>query len=71
MLAKHLSSDSSYPRIVHAAASRHDESHERVKLIRKLRWIGLDQEAKQIEQALRGLSPERRGSVLAGPDSTD
>jgi hypothetical protein len=41
------------------------------KLIRKLRWIGLDDEANRLEQALRILAPEERGSVSAYPYSTD
>jgi hypothetical protein len=34
------------------------------KLIRKLRWIGL-------QLAVRSLPPEQRGTVSAGPFSTD
>jgi len=65
------SPDLSYARIVHAAASQYDEPCERVKLIRKLRWIGLDREARRIELTLRGLPPQRRGSVLADRYSAD
>ena len=41
------------------------------KLIRKLRWIGLEDEARQLEQAVSTLPPEQRGSVSAEPSSTD
>ncbi len=45
--------------------------HEWAKLIRKLRWIGFDDEARRLEQAISTLPPEERGSVSAGPFSTD
>ena len=45
--------------------------HEWSKLIRKLRWIGFDDEARRLEQAVSTLPPEERGSVSAGPFSTD
>jgi hypothetical protein len=41
------------------------------KLIRKLRWIGLEDEARQLEQAVSTLPPEQRGCVSADPSSTD
>ena len=41
------------------------------KLIRKLRWIGLEDEARRLEQAVSTLPPEERGSVSVGPFSTD
>jgi hypothetical protein len=41
------------------------------KLIRKLRWIGLEDEAQQLQLALRTLPPEKRDSVVAGPSPTD
>lgn len=46
-------------------------SGEWTTLIRKLRWIGLDDEARRLEQALSTLPPEERGSVSAGPVNTD
>jgi hypothetical protein len=46
-------------------------SCEWAKLIRKLRWIGLEDEAHRLEQAVSTLPPEQRGSVSAGPFSTD
>jgi hypothetical protein len=47
------------------------EFDECAKLIRKLRWIGLDEEARQVEAALRASAPNARGVVLAEPASTD
>lgn len=41
------------------------------QLIRKLRWIGLEEEAKRLEAAVSTLPPEERGSVCVGPFSTD
>jgi hypothetical protein len=46
-------------------------SHEWAELIRKLRWIGLDDEARRLERAVSTLPPEERGSVSVGPFSTD
>jgi hypothetical protein len=45
--------------------------HEWGKLIRKLRWIGLDDEARRLELAVSTLPPEERGTVSVGPFSTD
>ena len=44
---------------------------EWAKLIRKLRWIGLDDEARRLELAVSTLPPEERGTVSAGPFGTD
>jgi hypothetical protein len=44
---------------------------EVVKLIRKLRWIGMEREAEQLQTALGGFALDERASVLAGPHSTD
>jgi hypothetical protein len=41
------------------------------KLIRKLRWIGLEEEARRLQLAVCSLPPEQRGTVSAGPFSTD
>jgi hypothetical protein len=64
------SPDLSCARIVRAAASQYDEPCEHVRLIRKLRWVGLDQQAGRIELTLRGL-PLEQGSVLADRYSAD
>lgn len=41
------------------------------KLLRKLRWIGMDEEAGRLQQVMRSMPPEERGTVSAGPFSTD
>jgi hypothetical protein len=41
------------------------------KLICKLRWIGMEDEAHRLELAVRTLPREQRGTVSAGPFSTD
>jgi hypothetical protein len=45
--------------------------NECLKLIRKLRWVGLDDEAARLQQALRDRGAKERGSVLADPRATD
>ena len=47
------------------------ESAEVIKLIRKLRWIGLENEAKELQDVLCGLPSPRTGSLVAGPHNTD
>jgi hypothetical protein len=57
----------------------HDMPNEAVKgvpqdwaqLIRKLRWIGLEDEACRLQAAVCMLPPDQRGTVSAGPFSTD
>ena len=44
---------------------------EWARLIRKLRWIGLEDEARRLQLAVSTLPAEERGSVLSGPPSTD
>ena len=46
-------------------------SDEAIKLIRKLRWIGKEDEARSLEYELNRLPPGERGSVLADAVSTD
>lgn len=41
------------------------------KLIRKLRWIGLEEAAHRLQLAVRSLPPEERDAVSAGPFSTE
>jgi len=41
------------------------------KLIRKLRWIGLEDEARSLQLVMSTLPTEERGSVCARPFSTD
>ena len=42
-----------------------------IKLIRKLRWIGMEDEAQRLQQAVNTLPLDQRGSVLAEPFGTD
>jgi hypothetical protein len=49
----------------------HPQPQDRAKLIRKLRWIGMDDEARLLERATDSLPPDERGTVSAGPFSTD
>ena len=44
---------------------------EWAKLIRKLRWIGLEDEARSLQLAVSTLPAEERGSVSVGPFSPD
>ena len=67
MIVQHLQ----HPPIARARPSQADDSGECTKLIRKLRWIGLDEEADRLQRALRELAPEERGVVLADPRGTD
>jgi hypothetical protein len=46
-------------------------SCELVTLIRKLRWIGMETEAGQLQTVLRKVPPDIRASLLAAPHSTD
>ena len=45
------------------------KADELIKLIRKLRWIGMEKEAQRAETALGSMSPA--DSVLATPVDTD
>jgi hypothetical protein len=45
--------------------------HEAAKLVMKLRWIGMEDEAKRLQAMVNTLRAEERRSVLAGPFSTD
>jgi hypothetical protein len=51
--------------------AEHRCPHDWAKLIRKLRWIGMEEEAHRLQMAVRSLPPEQRGTVSAGPFSTD
>jgi hypothetical protein len=57
-------------RMNHDAAIETDADHC-TKLIRKLRWIGLEDEAARLQDALRILAPEHRGTVIADSNCTD
>jgi hypothetical protein len=45
--------------------------HDWARLIRKLRWIGMEEEAERLEFAVSTLPPEKRDSVSSGPFNTD
>jgi hypothetical protein len=47
------------------------ESREWARLIRKLRWIGLDEEARRLALAVSTLPADERASVSFAPFSTD
>jgi hypothetical protein len=57
--------------VPNAPISMRPPVHEWPKLIRKLRWIGMEDEAHRLEQAIRTLPSEERGSVSVQPFSTD
>jgi len=64
-----MKADLKEARVEMTAEERHPD--QLVKLIRKLRWIGLESEAKELQGALEKLPSSRRGSVIAAPHSTD
>ena len=47
------------------------QSNDWSKLIRKLRWIGMEEEALRLQRAVLSMPLEERGTVSAGPFSTD
>jgi hypothetical protein len=49
--------------------SARQKANELIKLIRKLRWMGMEEEAERAETALGSVSPADR--VLATPVDTD
>jgi hypothetical protein len=46
-------------------------SVELVKLIRKLRWIGLEEEARQLQTVLNRFPPEQRAILPGTPVDCD
>ena len=46
-------------------------SNELVKLIRKLRWMGMEEEADRVQTELAQCGVRRADSVLATPHKTD
>jgi hypothetical protein len=47
------------------------EPKEWAKLIRKLRWIGMEDDARRLQTVVSTLPPDERGTVSAGPFFTD
>ena len=58
-------------RETYSLAIDHDPSGGWSKLIRKLRWIGMEEEAERLQQAVSTLPPDERGCVAAEPYGTD
>jgi hypothetical protein len=48
-----------------------ERSHQWVTMIRKLRWIGMEKEARRLQVLLNTLPKKARDSVAAGPLDTD
>jgi hypothetical protein len=46
-------------------------SNTLIKLIQKLRWIGMDDEAKRVQTTLAARDMQPADSVIAGPCDTD
>jgi hypothetical protein len=44
---------------------------ELVKLIRKLRWMGMDDEAQRMQTTVASYNVQTVSSVIDGPDDTD
>lgn len=58
-------------RIECEALKKPEATHEWSRLVLKLRWIGMENEAKRLQAMINTLPAEERSSVLAGPFSTD
>ena len=52
-------------------SARQRASNELVKLIRKLRWLGMEEEAQDLEDGLRRRHAAAADSVLATAAETD
>jgi hypothetical protein len=55
----------------HEAVKKLETAHEWSRLVLKLRWIGMEDEAKRLQAMVNTLPAGERGSMLAGPFSTD
>jgi hypothetical protein len=49
----------------------HQLPQDVAKLISKLRWIGMDDEARRLQKAVARLPSDARGTISAEPLSTD
>jgi hypothetical protein len=58
-------------RFEHESAKKLEATQECSRLVMKLRWIGMEEEAKRLQAMVNTLRAEERGSVLAGPFGTD
>ena len=52
-------------------SSEQRKSNELVRLIRKLRWMGMEEEADRVQTELAQCGVRRADSVLATPHETD
>ena len=52
-------------------SSEQRKSNELVRLIRKLRWMGMEEEAQRVQSELDRCSVRPADSVLAAPRETD
>lgn len=52
-------------------SAEQEASNELVNLVRKLRWIGMDDEVERVQKKLAACRLRPANSVLAGPDDTD
>lgn len=55
----------------HELSKKPEAAHEWSRLILKLRWIGMEDEANRLQAMVNTLPAGERGTVLAGPFSTD
>jgi hypothetical protein len=55
----------------HDTTPDHELSDELLKLIRKLRWVGMDDDARRLQRVVGMLPANERGSILAEPPETD
>jgi hypothetical protein len=55
----------------HAVGAQQPIPQDWARLIRKLRWIGLTEEARRLEAAVSTVTPAERGNIDFGPFSTD
>ena len=53
------------------ASPKEDECTGLVTRMLKLRWIGMEDEAKRLQTKLERIPSSLRSSVLAGPHATD
>jgi hypothetical protein len=47
------------------------QGRDMARLISKLRWLGLDEEANRLRQSMRDLPPEQRRTIYFEPVNTD
>jgi len=47
------------------------QPNEVAKLILKLRWMGMEEEAQRLERAVHRLPAQQRGTAIAEPSATD